>query len=360
MTNERMVKQKSGVAAILAPSGSVQARELYRLMCELAPNDVVRLNADVDGKTPVVMDHNGIFWGGMPLHESRGVYVDGWTYENPVRPSVVCGTGKADYSLWQCRHVLDQQRWSFLYSILTRLVALGVPVVNPPALHLEAFMRTVLMERLRRCGFRVPSLITTNDGESAGAFAERYGRVVWRTVTGSCAWQLFTDRQLRHLCTPFRPPVLLAQVVEGPVLRAWMVGYQPVLIVESAPPACRPIERFEVFRSVDYEHKDSMVRLSKVLDSGFVEIFFVAGESGPVIYDVNPAPCLDALPQEYVSYLNTYLAHYILGLSPVDTPPPSGILERPMPFLRRMLNMQFEIESTKYRDSSCECSETGQ
>ncbi len=349
MIDERVVERKSGAAAILAPSGSVRALELYRLMDELAPGEVVLLDAGVGGRTPVVMDCGGVYWGGVPLHESRGVYVHGWTYENPVRPSVAYGTGAVDYSLWQCRHVLDQQRWSFLYSALTRLAAWGVPVLSPPALHLEAFMRPVLLERLRRRGFSAPTLITTNDKERAEAFLEKWGRVVWRTVTGSCAWQRFTERQLRHLCKPDRPPVLLAHAVEGAALRAWMVGHQPVLILEADMPASRPVERFEVFRAIDYEHKDSLVKLSADLSSEFVQIFFVAGESGPVVYDVNPDPCMDALPREYLSYLTGCLANHLLGRPLDDLSPPSGSLQRPMPFLRRMLNMQFEIEGTKYR-----------
>ena len=200
---------------IFARGDNPQARSVLARMNRLRPRSAHLFDTSLEGARAVAIDGGRLTWGRRLLNGLDGAYVHGFRYQDPVVP----GPGDStDWSLWQPAYVAEQQKYSFLFSLLSRLEAAGVRLFNGAAVHLSAYAMPAQLQGLGRQGIPVPQLLCTNDGGAVERFCKDRGRILWRTVTGTCAWQIFADKQKEHLISPSKPPVLLAPVVPGPLL----------------------------------------------------------------------------------------------------------------------------------------------
>ncbi|UEM06129.1 hypothetical protein JL101_012050 [Skermanella rosea] len=341
---------------LIAPAASPFGRRLHAGLCRRLGSDVPWLDASMPEGTRMSVGQAGIRWNGHELDRFDALFVHGFRYEDPVIPAADPGTEPgADWSLWQSEHVRRQQRYSFLYSLLSRLEDAPVRLYNGPAGHLAAFPRHHQLERLDQGGLAVARAICTNDPDIARDFARSVadqGRaVVWRTATGKCAWQLFRDRQREHLMGADKPPVLLAPTVDGPLRRAYAIDGRTVLTLEWAMPSDDGLERLEVFGPVTGPLPDaeSSVAGTALALSGlrWGSVLYVAGPDGPVIYDVDADPAVTDLPGAMGEHLTGCLAATLAG-EPHPTADGLAAAPRDSLFLRRMLRIQFDIERTKH------------
>lgn len=324
---------------------------LHACLEELEPGSAVLVDADLaEGgfkqDQVVELDAGGVRWNGVALDRMDAVLVAGFVFENPVLPPVA---PRCDWGYWQARHVVRQQAWSLMFSVLSRLEAAGPRLYNPISTAISAFARGQQLDRLRAAGIAVPELLCTNDGEAAAGFMKRHGVVVWRPTTGGAAWQLFRDKQRRHLAAAEKPPVLLAGAVRGPVVKAYVVDGAVVLAHDTVPPTDEGLERFEILRPIDPARLpdiDVAVEAVKALGLGWAAVTLVAGPDGPVVYDVDPDPVLEDQTPEIAGHLIRTLASALLSL-PAEPLAGCGSEERPTLLLRRMLRIQFEMERTK-------------
>ncbi len=348
--------------AVLAPAGSTQAELIADALGALAPVagrgpvEVARLAIAPDRTAPLTLDGTEIWWDQLRLDRIDALYFHGFGFEQPVipPPAPLC-----DWSLWQVGALIAQQGWSALFSVLSRLEAAGTPrLVNPPSARLAGFALADSLDRLGRAGIPVAPWLVTNDGAAADRFTADHEVTVWRPITGGGAWQPFRERQRRDLIALDQPPVLLAQVVAGPLARAYVTDGTIVLIASQVPPGrdaagIEQLEQFRVLDAADLPGTDRLVAAAAALGLAWAMVTFVVTDAGPVIYDIDPDPVITDLPTELARGVAGALAARLAG-APAPPPLAAGdvAVERPTLLLRRMLQLPFELETLKYRTTA--------
>ena len=293
------------------------------------------------------LDADEIFWDGMALTHFNRVWLHGFSYANPVIP---ISTPQRDWSVWHYDYLTSQQEYSTLFSLFEELDRRGVSVFNPPGVHVRHFMKFALLEELRASGFQIPPLLCSNDKKCADLFYRERSTVVWRPVTGRAAWQLFTEKQCADLIDPGKPPILLAEGMPGPLMRAYLLAGNPILCLQqNHPEHTPPVERLEQFLPVSCtDHSVVLRRLVQKLGLSWAVVTFIPSATGPWIYDLDPDPLLDWLPVDFRDFLLDALAGELTGHAQTMAEPQLR-QERPTMFLRRMLKVLFELEYSKYK-----------
>ncbi|HEY3321255.1 MAG TPA: hypothetical protein VGP72_12365 [Planctomycetota bacterium] len=339
-----------------------QARRLVLALERLQPGSTLFFDISLDPPERTSMDAGRICWNGVDLTTLDAAFLHGFTYLDPVIPS---GDIDVDWSLWREDYIEQQMKYTYLYSLLTELERRGVRLINPPAAHLRAFMKTALLERLRENGLAVPSLLCTNSPEAAQEFCRGAGcqpagaaKVVWHPACGRGAWQPFFDRQRQALVSIKRPPILLAGLQEGPLVRAFVSDGKPLLILGRCAPQQRPDvaeETLEQFFEVPAaEVRESIRRAAEVLNIPWFQLLFIQAAGRAWIYDVEADPLLDSLPLPHQEQITGLLAEQLLGVRPQYEAPlqvseaAAQPQQRPTVFLRRMLQVLFDFEKSKY------------
>ena len=360
--------------AILGRNGDPLLHCLAKRLHELTGSAPPILSLDLD--VPVSLDPRSVRWASHELNEFDCLWVSGFSYFDPVVPDE---GGSMDWSVWDARYLSRQQQYSALHSLLKELDRRGVSVVNPPEAHLDNWVKGGQLARLNDSGFAVPRLLCTNDMKEAEAFCRGAEHVCWRPVTGRGAWQKFGDKQREHLIGGDRPPVLLAQAPSASFKRVWVMDGEPLLGLDCRPPSFEAVEErakrdfgelfdlagaygdrlyletletFEPFDAAAYG--ELWVRLAG--HPGVRWFVATCAEADGIlrIFDVDPDPALDWLPPTYQAWLLEAVAVRLSGYgetsdlrsAPADAPPASA--ERPALFLRRMLQILFEMEESKY------------
>ncbi len=285
---------------------------------------------------------------GVDLSTFDRVWVHGFTYENPIIPAVDLNR---DWSVWQVDYLLDQQAYSSRFSLLRELERRGVQVVNPVALHLEAYVLFGLLEKLRSRGYQLPELFCGNRAPAAERFSQAHETVLWRPATGRASWQIFGEKQRKAFVATDKPPVILAAAKPGPVIRAYLAGRRVVLCLKHHSPSPTPplesLERFWAVPCAD-EVRSTLEKLADEIGLQWGSITYVEGPNGPWIYDIDVDPILDWMPTGHQTFLIRTLAAVLTGNTPptADSDEPR-LLERPNLFLRRMLHILFQFEMSK-------------
>jgi hypothetical protein len=336
---------------LIAPKGSILGARLHAKLVERVGPGVPWFDATLPEGSRASLGEAGVHWDGHDLNGFDTLFIHGFRYEDPVIPAA---DPVVDWSLWQAEHVRRQQRYSFLYSLLSRLEAGPATLFNTPSAHLDAFSRHHQLELLEKAGVPVARTLCTNDAEVARDFhhavTEAGGLAVWRTVTGRSAWQIFRDRQRSHLMGADKPPVLIAPIVPGPVRRAFAVSGTTVLTLESAPPTDEGLERLELFQPLAGPLPTTEAAIAgaalTAAGLGWGSVLYVAGPDGPVVFDIDADPVITDLPRALSEYLLDHLAARLTGQgAPVTAA--SDVHARESLFLRRMLRIQFDMEKTK-------------
>lgn len=356
---------------ILAPPNDKFATTLAEHLSTRYSIDVKSLDLRLDGAESVSLDDAVAHWRGVDLAGLQRLFISGFEYQDPVVPRTITGT---DWSRWQYGHLADQQRFSAFYSIVSELQRRGVEVINPLRAHELAFSRPALLARLARDGLPVADFTLTNDHNSVPALQQRHPHLLWRPATGRAAWQRFEDKQRDALVGPERPPVLLAPGRPDAVQRVWMYAGRPLLQVLIEPAAAResstlgsvsPFASVVDFGEVEWLECLEVVEVQGVhvaaqtldavcesLGAPWVEITFCLNDRTPVIFDVDPAPRFDWLPEPLWEILIDALANEMasnpLGVERPVAPSVGARFMRPAMFLRRALQFQFEMEESKY------------
>lgn len=335
--------------AILAPRQDSDATALVASVLGWQPGAVcVHLDLQFGATTPITMDAQDIHCDGHRLTSFDAVLVRGFEYMDPVVPNSAVG---ADWSVWQIDYMIDQQRFSSQYSLLEELARRGVEVMNPPRAHLHGFQRSQLLNVIADAGISVPSVLCTNDPAAASAFCAENGQTVWRPATGRASWQRFTRRQQDAFVTSAQPPVMLASVADGGMVRCWLLRGRPLLCLTHAPADAGGLERTEALWALEPARVGArtLAPICALLGAPWLQVTYAFDGSEPVVYDIDFDPRLDWLPPLHRGVLITRLAAGLSG-STVDDTVPAGVQQRPTPLLRRMLRDLFDYESSKYPD----------
>ncbi|HUL13463.1 MAG TPA: hypothetical protein VLU73_15020 [Methylococcaceae bacterium] len=326
-----------------------QAERLHHQINQLAPGSCRHFALPKDDGSPAVaLDETGVYWDDVNVAELDIAYLHGFSYTYPLAPDAL---GHIDWSVWQIDHLLEQQKSSFLLSAFTEMERHGVKLLNPAKVYLKNFAKAELLEGLRQAGFPVPRMVCTNDMETTQTFIQEVdGKVVWRPATGRAAWQLFRDKQREYLISTEKPPILLAEIIEGPLIRSYLIDGEPLLCLNRYPPAyILHAETLESFKAIECpEVYGELQRLAAHLSLHWGQISFVLREGCPWIYDVDVDPILGPMPDVFQERLIDGLARACLGIGQASEPLPDTPQARRTLFLRRMLFPLFEFEHMKY------------
>ncbi len=339
---------------IFGYGGDGQAALLARQLEMLQPGVARYFDLHLNGGQAVALGRDTLQFAGVDLSGLRYAYIHGFRYQYPVLPRPL---GDADWSLWQSGHVRDQQKYSYLLSMLQELERRGVRLYNGLSGLKSNFMKYEQLQQLRRLGLAVPPMLCTNDAQQAAQFCERHTQTVWRPATGHAAWQICGPRQRLHLLDPAKPPVILAAIHDGPMVRSYVIEGQPVLNLQNRAPGFYPVETLETFwEDTAVDLQTTARQVTDALQLGFFTATVVVAGDSRWIYDVNADPVLLDLPPAFRDYLLQALA---LGLSGRLTTaarltPPDQPQQRDTLFLRRMLTALFDMEASKHRPLTAE------
>lgn len=333
---------------VFANRSNNQARMIFETVNLLDGLQCEFYNLSINPVDEVSLDKSHISWNGSNLEELDIAYIHGFCFMNPVIPST---DDEKDWSLWQPDYLVEQQKYSFLLSTFKELKRRGVTLINPPDAHIQSFMKFSLLEQLSRSDFSVPELLCSNHMPTVKEFCSNNELTLWRPATGKATWQMFLDKQRDHLIKEDTPPVLLAEGKNGPLIRGFFYNGKPLLMLKFGRPQPSPPEKLEQFSLFeDYGIAEKLKHLNESLGAKWLLVFFIINEGKPWIYDIDVDPILDWLPDLYRKYLIKQLAYSMAGIEkerllPEDIDSP---VERPVFFLRRMLQILFEFEKSKY------------
>lgn len=333
---------------VLAEPSDTCARELASKLGEFSGRPCPVFDLKVQPGTEVCMDRSRIEWAGINLADFDKIVVAGFDFEDPQVPRA---TPSADWGVWQIDYIVDQQRRSFVTSVLRDLERRGVRLVNSwQALQL-GFAKARMLGELQRGGYWVPPWLCSNETAVVRRFCDLHERVVWRPNAGGAMWQLFTERQLDHLVDPAKPPVLLAAHPEQAFVNAFVCEGEVLLELDCSRPH---IETYEYMEEVEVREIGSaageLARAVAHVNAGWAQVTYVMKDGRPCIYEITADPRYGWLPAPFRAYLQTHLARKLLGLPRAgsdDLPAPQRG-ERDSLFVRRMLVALHELEDTKY------------
>lgn len=328
-----------------------QATALKQRIDGLAPGTCRHFSLPAHGAPAVAVDETGVYWDDVNVAQLDKAYMHGFSYASPVVPEPL---DDIDWSVWQTHHIALQQRTSFIYSAWAEMERRNVKLFNPLRTQVQGFMKFDLLEDLRQAGLRVPRMVCTNHMEAVQAFVTEVEHTLWRPATGRAAWQLFLDKQRDYLITPSKPPVFLAELIEGMLIRCYLLEGKPLLCLKRNGPVCFPLETLEIFEATEcpavYEE---LQRVAETIPMGWGQVLFILKDEQAWIYDVDTDPIYDWLPDLYQRRLTEGLAMGLLGMD-LETGPRSALPDMPQPrptlFLRRMLQILFAFEYKKYHE----------
>jgi hypothetical protein len=326
---------------LFSPAGDKQAQRLRSALNTLSPGSTQSLDLALAAPERSAMSATELTWNGVDLTTLELAFLRGFSYCDPVMPA---GDLDVDWSLWRFDYIGQQQKYTYLYSFFCELERRGVKLLNSPDAHLRLFMRPFILEQLRQAGVNVPALTCTNRMDVAREFCGRHASVVWRPATGRAAYQLFQDRQREALVSLQKPPVLLAEVIAGPLIRAYLYDGQPLLCLKMGAP--NPVGEETLERFVETDCGEACGDLRRVAETVRVPWLQVS-------FDLEADPVFEGLPTVHSEKLVTLLAARMLKRGAACPPAPTASApepkERPTLFLRRMLDILFEFEESKYR-----------
>ncbi len=336
--------------AIFSKAGNEQAQAIAQRASEETDGAIQLFDLSLTPPDRILLSRDELFWNGCNLLDFDIAFLHGFDYEDPVLPPAESG----DLSLWRFDYLLKQQKYSACHSLFSELSRRGVKVINAPAAHLKAFMKPALLDAVRASGIATPDFTVTNESSEAQAFCEKHEKVVWRPATGRCAIQLFQQKQLDFLMQTGKPPVILAEAVAGPFVRAFLYEGEPWLLLQFESPSIDREEVLEMFWDMPCSESlaAQLAPLHDLVGAPWLQVSFVLNKDTAHIYDIDSDPNFQELPLVYTQVLTERLAHVFLGKKAPTKPTGSISAEegqqRPTMFLRRMLDILYEFEQSKY------------
>ncbi|HYG77168.1 MAG TPA: hypothetical protein VEK08_19345 [Planctomycetota bacterium] len=336
---------------IFSNAGDRQAQRLFDALETLSSGSAQMFDLALNPEDRTALDANRLIWNGVDLAKLDAAFVRGFSYQDPILPS---GGIDIDWSVWREDYIAEQMKYTYLHSLFMEMARRGVKVVNSPEQHMQGFMRPLVLEQLRRAGVSVPQSVCTNIMDVAKDFCAKNAAVVWRPVTGRASIQLFRDKQREALISLKKPPVILAELKDGPLVRGYFFENKPLLLLERYVPAAQPEETLERFFEVPCpEVREQLALAARTLNIPWVQMLFTIVDGKAWIYDVDTDPLIEGLPIDFQTKLTSLLAQKLLGRNADFEAPLSGLDEavrqRPTMFLRRMLQILFEFEQSKYK-----------
>lgn len=334
---------------VLADPADTCARELAARIAEFSGERCPIFDLSVPASDRVEVSRSGIVWAGVDLGALDKLVVAGFDFQDPLVPRAV---PSVDWSVWQIDYIVDQQRSSFLASVLRDQERRGIRVINSwHALRL-GFAKARLFGELQRAGLRVPAWLCSNDMPVVERFCAQHRYVMWRPGTGRAIWQLFLDKQREHCVDPGKPPVLLAVHPEQGFVRAFVCNGEVLFaLICTAPYVDGTDERMEQLSACDSDAvAHELVRAVNQIRADWAQVTYVVQDGRACIYDIDVDPRYGWMPAEFRNYLQVRLARKLLELPPV----PAAELPVPAPrvrdslFVRRMLVPLHQMEATKY------------
>ncbi len=330
---------------VLGPGNSVQARNVHACLSSLEGVDARFVDTDFPPHIPVSLDESQILVDGVDLASLDTAYVHGFSYMNPVIPRE---PGICDFSLWNGDHLIDQQRYSFVSSLLRELDRRGVELVNPPDVHVQAFAKPALFEEMAGLDLPVPPMICTNDQQEMVQFGKTHGELVWKPPTGRGAWQILGQKQINHLAGQEKPPIWIARLLDGAYVRILAYKGKALACLHFLGPDPGPPERLEtIFHAPDMITETLTEKFFQLSGIPWAMMHVVLNEDDADIYDIDPDPVVNWVRGAFRGPLTSMLADKLAGRDAEGVHFPQEKIRRSALFLKQMLWPLYEFERSK-------------
>ncbi len=237
-----------------------------------------------------------IAFDGMRLDSLRVFYIKAIYLGLPiVQPDRL---NARNFELWQDQYVAEQQRQSFLYSILRDLHRQGRTFVNPVQTLDLHYLKLFQLSLLRRHGIPVPDTLATNDPAQVRAFAGKHGAIIYKPLAGGAAVSLLNEGDLtaERLQLLANCPILFQEQIQGDEFRAYVLNGEPVAAFQipttgvvdarAALDQCSPAE-------LPAEIWETCIRGAELLDLVFTAVDLRRTQNGLyVTLEFNPTPAI--------------------------------------------------------------------
>ncbi len=332
--------------AIFSKGQNKQCHRIVEVIQNQLPNIECSLyNMNLSSDDLICLDNNGIYFNNNDISKLNVAYIHGFQFMMPVVPE---DNYEKDWSFWNIEYLKTQQKYSTLLSCFKEMERRGVKLINSPQVMMLNFMKPYFLEKLRIQGFCIPRMLCSNDVEGVNAFCKENEETLWRPSTGRAMWQIFRKKQQDFFVKPELPPVLLAELISGNIVRCFLFDGKPLLFLNAHYPINSPVEKLEVLWST---HIDGIANELEqfVQETGvvFACLTLVINDGKIWIYDVDPDPILDGIPENYFDYMINALAYAICQI-PQKVSIPEGATERSGMMLRRMYQILFDMERSKF------------
>jgi glutathione synthase/RimK-type ligase-like ATP-grasp enzyme len=189
---------------------------------------VLELGAMYQG-APFTWDGEGWHFKGLSLSQCEAFFVRKIPAETALldKPEA---TGTAES--WWRRAMQAKERAHASQSCLSDLQRAGKRVVNPH-LHVDPYdQKPLQLATLKRAGIPIPRTLITNSPDAVRKFRDEVGGAIYKPLGGGAETQVLDDNAMKRLDAIASTPVIFQERVNGPDLRATLVGDRIASIVE--------------------------------------------------------------------------------------------------------------------------------
>lgn len=213
-----------------------------------------------------------------------------------------------------CRNLFDTlTRWAEIMPgrVVNRVAPMG-----------SNFSKPYQAQLIKRYGFEVPETLITNDPELVRAFRARYGRVIYKSISGvRSIVQTLTDDDMTHIDDIRWCPTQFQAFVEGTNVRVHTVGDKVFATAINTDAtdyryAHKQSGDYADLRAVDLsdELSELCVNLASGLGLAFAGIDLkITPENHVYCFEVNPSPAFSYYESQTGQPISRAVADYLSG-----------------------------------------------
>lgn len=308
------------------------------------------------------LSDDNLRWGDHDLTRAALIIVLDWQESVPMIPQAE-PTG-AWYN-WRDDFVAQEQRFSFFRSLLDEAIRRELPLWHGSNAAWQRFVYPSLLRKLAQANLPVIDFVVTNDADAVQTFLDEQPGL-WRACSGDAPWQHIDENSAKDIL--HGTPKIVSRLYPGEWVLLFGAWGHTLGVITAEPPDSDYPERLErlTFHQSDAESDQFCAAIERATGYAYFCVQGLLSEHGFRIFEIEPCPLLTHLHPDLARHLARQLAGVIserlgkthggnlshafeMAVDVEENPVENGMrFERPVLFLRRMLQPLFEIEAQRY------------